>query len=148
MRFHCTNNRKAPQQDCGKSLLTISSSKLTNGIEQNLHRFSIDLLPMNNQNVPNLSLVSFPLEVQDGLLTMVGDLFPNQDTIYMRFFLTYTCNHSCYTIYVRFFVTYTCVLILIIIVLSFTNRLSRTSLYLSLKTSFVYSNHRTEQFQF
>ena len=31
-------------------------------------------------------------------------------------------------------------LILIIIVLSFTNRLSRTSLYLSLKTSFVYSN--------
>ena len=29
---------------------------------------------------------------------------------------------------------------LIIIVLSFTNRLSRTSLYLSLKTSFVYSN--------
>ena len=31
-------------------------------------------------------------------------------------------------------------MILIIIVLSFTNRLSRTSLYLSLKTSFVYSN--------
>ena len=31
-------------------------------------------------------------------------------------------------------------IILIIIVLSFTNRLSRTSLYLSLKTSFVYSN--------
>ena len=29
---------------------------------------------------------------------------------------------------------------LIIIVLSFTNRLSSTSLYLSLKTSFVYSN--------
>ena len=25
-------------------------------------------------------------------------------------FPTYTCNHSCYTIYVRFFVTYTCVL--------------------------------------
>ena len=33
-----------------------------------------------------------------------------------------------------------CLIILIIIVLSFTNRLSRTSLYLSLKTSFVYSN--------
>ena len=31
-------------------------------------------------------------------------------------------------------------IILIIIVLSFTNSLSRTSLYLSLKTSFVYSN--------
>ena len=31
-------------------------------------------------------------------------------------------------------------IILIIIVLSLTNRLSRTSLYLSLKTSFVYSN--------
>ena len=28
----------------------------------------------------------------------------------MRFFPTYTCNHSCYTIYVRFFATYTCVL--------------------------------------
>ena len=26
------------------------------------------------------------------------------------FFPTYTCNHFCYTIYVRFFVTYTCVL--------------------------------------
>ena len=26
----------------------ISSSKLTNGIVQNLHRFSIDLLPLNN----------------------------------------------------------------------------------------------------
>ena len=25
-------------------------------------------------------------------------------------FPTYTCNHSCYTIYMRFFVTYTCVL--------------------------------------
>ena len=31
-------------------------------------------------------------------------------------------------------------IILIIILLSFTNRLSRTSLYLSLKTSFAYSN--------
>ena len=42
--------------------------------------------------------------------TMVGHLFQNYDTIYVRFFPTYTCNHSCYTIYVRFFVTYTCVL--------------------------------------
>ena len=41
---------------------------------------------------------------------MVGHLFQNYDTIYVRFFPTYTCNHSCYTIYVRFFVTYTCVL--------------------------------------
>ena len=41
---------------------------------------------------------------------MVGDLFQNYDTIYVRFFSTYTCNHSCYTIYVRFFVAYTCVL--------------------------------------
>ena len=90
--------------------LLFSSSKLTNGIVQNLHRFSIDLLPMNNQNVLNLSLVSFPLEVQDGLLTMVGDLFPNQDTIYVRFFPMYTCNHSCYTIDMHFFATYTCVL--------------------------------------
>ena len=39
---------------------------------------------------------------------MVGHLFQNYDTIYVRFFPTYTCNHSCYTIYVRFFVTYTC----------------------------------------
>ena len=39
---------------------------------------------------------------------MVGHL--NYDTIYVRFFRTYTCNRSCYTIYVRFFVTYTCVL--------------------------------------
>ena len=44
------------------------------------------------------------------LFPMVGHLFQNYDTIYVRFFLTYTCNHSCYTIYVRFFVTYTCVL--------------------------------------
>jgi len=34
--------------------------------------------------------------------TMVGHLFQNYDTIYVRFFPTYTCNHSCYTIYVRF----------------------------------------------
>ena len=33
---------------------------------------------------------------------MVGHLFQNYDTIYVRFFPTYTCNHSCYTIYVRF----------------------------------------------
>ena len=34
---------------------------------------------------------------------MVGHLFQNYDTIYGRFFPTYTCNHSCYTIYMRFF---------------------------------------------
>ena len=33
---------------------------------------------------------------------MVGHLLQNYDTIYVRFFPTYTCNHSCYTIYVRF----------------------------------------------
>ena len=44
------------------------------------------------------------------LLCMVGHLFQNYDTIYVRFFPTYTCNQSCYTIYVRFFATYTCVL--------------------------------------
>ena len=44
------------------------------------------------------------------MLLMVGHLFQNYDTIYVRFFLTYSCNHSCYTIYVRFFATYTCVL--------------------------------------
>ena len=37
-------------------------------------------------------------------------MFQNYDTVYARFFPTYSCNHSCYTIYVRFFVTYTCVL--------------------------------------
>ena len=41
---------------------------------------------------------------------MIGYLFQNNDTMYVRFFPTYSCNHSCYTIYVRFFVTYTCVL--------------------------------------
>ena len=41
---------------------------------------------------------------------MVGHLFQKYDTIYVRYFTTYTCNHSCYTIYVRFFATYTCVL--------------------------------------
>ena len=44
------------------------------------------------------------------IIPMVGHLFQNYETIYVRFFPTYTCNHSCYTIYVRFFVTYTCVL--------------------------------------
>ena len=34
---------------------------------------------------------------------MVGHLFQNYDTTYVRFFPTYTCNNSCYTIYVRFF---------------------------------------------
>ena len=37
---------------------------------------------------------------------MVGQLFQNYDTIYVQFFPTFTCNHSCYTIYVRFFATY------------------------------------------
>ena len=50
----------------------------------------------------HITMVSFKI--------MVGHLFQNYDTIYVRFFPTYTCNHSCYTIYVRFFVTYTCVL--------------------------------------
>ena len=31
---------------------------------------------------------------------MVGHLFQNYDTMYVRFFPTYTCNHSYYTIYV------------------------------------------------
>ena len=35
-------------------------------------------------------------------MAMVGHLFQNYDTIYVLFFPTYTCNHSCYTIYVRF----------------------------------------------
>ena len=34
--------------------------------------------------------------------SMVRHLFQNYDTIYVHFFPTYTCNHSCYTIYVRF----------------------------------------------
>ena len=42
--------------------------------------------------------------------SMVGHLVQNYDTIYVRFFPTYTCYHFCYTIYVHFFVTYTCVL--------------------------------------
>ena len=37
------------------------------------------------------------------VLSMVGHLFQNYATRYVRFFPTYTCNHSCYTIYVRFF---------------------------------------------
>ena len=43
--------------------------------------------------------VRFPERVSN----MVGHLFQNYDTIYVRFFPTYTCNHSCHTIYVRFF---------------------------------------------
>ena len=43
------------------------------------------------------------------LLTMVGHLFQNYDTIHVRFFPTYTCNHPCYDIR-AFFATYSCVL--------------------------------------
>ena len=39
-------------------------------------------------------------------MNMVGHLFQNYDTIYVRFFPMYTCNHSCYTIYVRFIPKY------------------------------------------
>ena len=51
---------------------------------------------------------SWPLKLMmsqavKGRLRMVGHLFQNYDTIYVRLFPTYTCNHSCYTIYVRFF---------------------------------------------
>ena len=34
---------------------------------------------------------------------IVGHLFQNYHAIYVRFFPTYTCNHSCYTIYIRAF---------------------------------------------
>ena len=34
---------------------------------------------------------------------MVGHLFQNYETIYVRSFPTYTCNHSCYTILRAFF---------------------------------------------
>ena len=37
---------------------------------------------------------------------MVGHLFQNYDTIYVQFFPTYTCNHTCYTIYLRFIPKY------------------------------------------
>ena len=59
---------------------------------------------------PILYVVEFNHEMLQAQKFMVGHLFQNYDTIYVRFFPTYTCNHSCYTIYVRFFVTYTCVL--------------------------------------
>ena len=58
--------------------------------------------------------------------SMVGHLFQNYDTIYVRFFPTYTFNHSWYTIYVRFFVTYTCVLIPSIWPLSYKRIYMRT----------------------
>ena len=57
----------------------------------------------------NLRSLDFP-SADSSHHSMVDHLFQNYDTIYVRFFPTYTCNHSCYTIYVRFFVTYTCVL--------------------------------------
>ena len=44
----CTQNCKASQQDCVKSLSIISSSKSTNGIVQNFYRFVIDWLPLKN----------------------------------------------------------------------------------------------------
>ena len=38
------------------------------------------------------------LSLVGGCMFMVGHLFQNYDTIYVRLFPTYTCNHSCYTI--------------------------------------------------
>ena len=57
IRFGCTQNCKASQQDCVKSLSIISSSKPTNQIVQNLYRFLIDLLPL--KNVSERSLPKF-----------------------------------------------------------------------------------------
>ena len=51
IRFGCTQNCKASQQDCVKSLSIISSSKSTNQIVQNLYRFLIDLLPLKNVDI-------------------------------------------------------------------------------------------------
>ena len=48
IRFGCTQNCKASQKDCVKSLSIISSSKPTNHIVQNLYRLLIDLLPLKN----------------------------------------------------------------------------------------------------
>ena len=51
IRFGCTQNCKASQKDCLKSLSIISSSKPTNQIEQNLYRFLIDLLLLKNVEI-------------------------------------------------------------------------------------------------
>ena len=51
IQFGCTQNCKASQYDCVKSLSIISSSKPTNHIVQNLYRFLIDLLPLKNAEI-------------------------------------------------------------------------------------------------
>ena len=51
IRFGCTQNCKASQYDCVKSLSIISSSKPTNQIVQTLYRFVIDLLPLKNVEI-------------------------------------------------------------------------------------------------
>ena len=64
--------------------------------------FYIVLLPENLAFLLTISSLHFQISLLLSKGPMVGHLFQNYDTIYVRFFLTYTCNHSCYTIYVSF----------------------------------------------
>ena len=68
------------------------------------------LLRQDVSLLSKLSGLLIKTSISTSVKCMVVHLFQNYDTIYVRFFPTYTCNHSCYTIYVRFFATYTCVL--------------------------------------
>ena len=49
----------------------------------------------NPRDTPEIQLsTSSSSSETQGQLVMVGHLFQNYDTIYVRFFPTYTCNHD------------------------------------------------------
>ena len=83
IRFGCTQNCKASQQDCVKSLSIISSSKSTNGIVRNLYRFLIDLLPLKNVSERFIVRTNCKASQQDCLksLSIISSSKPTNQTV-------------------------------------------------------------------
>ena len=73
---------------------------------------------------------------------MVGHLFQNYETIYVRFLPTYTCNHSCYTIYdIRAFFchVYLCSFLLCWVLISkYMTIFLQTRIYMRTKKAHIY----------
>ena len=73
---------------------------------------------------------------------MVGHLFQNYDTIYVRFFPTYTCTHSCYTIYIRAFFCHVYLrsfLLCLVFIPKYMTIFLQTPIYMSTKKAHIYA---------
>ena len=106
VRYHGKNCNRGP-----KKTLAYSSPRYYWSIGDLTRRSLLGRLPtVSNRRIAIVQYQPKREILEITAITMVGHLFQNYDTIYVRVFPTYTSNHSCYKMYVRFFATYTCVL--------------------------------------